>query len=710
MTPRTSIGSLLGPLPVNSARCGAARPDRRRASHLAREQLLADIRDDWARLAGWSWHCPELGELGLMKRDALLRDHLRALNRTIRTGLRLSLALGLLAVCAAVSGTTLADQHYRVLVLHSHRQSLPVNTDWYRGIVRGFASAADVRVDIEIEALDLYRHSDQDYVAHLLSVYRRKYADEAPDLIIPTYTPALEFLLEHDVFPGIPIVFCGADSLAVAKRAMPGGVTGVASRPDFSGTVELALRLHPEAPTLAVIVGASAADQDFERRAREELHAFDGRVEFVWLRGMPFDELLTAVERLPRATPILYVLQLEDRTGASQFPFYTTRRLAEIANAPIYGLWDTLIGNGILGGRLIKIEEDGFRTAQMGLRVLRGEAPAHNPILVPDMNPAVVDGRELVRWRIDEDRLPPGTEIRHAQPSFWDANRAEILTAAAVIAGQALLIVALMVNRRRLREAQSILRAECERRTAAEALATQLRGRLARFSRERTLGTMATSISHEINQPLIAIQNYAQAAQRRLHGDLGDRTKLIELFAKIEAQAERAGAITERIRSLVARHEPRLRALALPPLVAEVTQLMEPERTRRGCAFVWTPPEKLPQVLADSLQVQLVLVNLLRNAVQAVSASDAYDKRIVIDLRASDAQSVQIGVADHGPGVPPERAAEIFEPLSSSTTGGLGMGLAISQAIIEAHGGRLWHEPGPHGGAIFRFTLRAAGS
>lgn len=194
-------------------------------------------------------------------------------------------AVSLLFFGLAGPAAAVTDNHYRVLVLHSHRQSLPVNTDWYRGIVGGFASASDLRIDIEIEALDLLRHSGPDYVAHLLEVFRLKFAGEVPDLILPTYTPALELLLEHDLFPGVPIVFCAADSRAVTARELPAGVTGITSRPDIAGTAELA-----------------------------------------WRRS-----------RRP----------------------------------PIYGLWDTLIGNGILGGRLIRIEQAGGAIFRFTLRAAR---------------------------------------------------------------------------------------------------------------------------------------------------------------------------------------------------------------------------------------------------------------------------------------------------------------------------------------------------
>jgi signal transduction histidine kinase len=619
--------------------------------------------------------------------------------------------LALILYCVLASGEPVADKHYRVLVLHSFRNSLPVNTDWYSGIVRGFASAPDLRVDIDIEALDLTRFSDPGYIADLLEVYRRKYLGNPPDLIIPTYTPALQFLLDHgqDLFPGAPVVFCDADSRFVRAREIPKNVTGITSLADIAGTAELALRLHPHVRRIAVIVGSDALDRLFERRARQDLQPFESRVGFTWLRGMPFEELLAAVQRLPHDTPVLYVLELRDRDGESLFPFYTTSRLEGVANAPIYGLWDTLIGHGIMGGRLITIEDDGFQAAQMGVRILRGENPATIPIVFPNANPTIVDGRELTRWHIDEDRLPADTQIRYRQLSVWEEHRTAITTGVLIIVAQGLMIVALMLHRRRLREAQATLTDEYRRRTQAEALAARLRGRLARFSRERSLGTMATSISHEINQPLIAIQNYAQAAKQRLQSNVDDKPKLIKLFAKIEGQAERAGAITQRVRSLVNANEPQLLPTPLGALVEEVIRMMEPETERRGCRITCRASSDLPLVLADGLQVQLVLVNLLQNAIKSICSGGQYDKDLSVDADPINDQEVQVSVADRGPGIPPDRVADIFEPLYSGTSGGMGMGLAISRTIIDTHGGRLWYEPNPSGGAVFRFTLRTAG-
>jgi signal transduction histidine kinase len=121
------------------------------------------------------------------------------------------------------------------------------------------------------------------------------------------------------------------------------------------------------------------------------------------------------------------------------------------------------------------------------------------------------------------------------------------------------------------------------------------------------------------------------------------------------------------------------------------------------------PVDDLPPVLADTLQVQLVLVNLLQNALYSACDSEGGDRLISVDVRPLDDEEVQVSVTDRGEGVPPEQIDDIFEPLYSGRSSGMGMGLAICRDIIEAHGGRVWYDPNPEGGAIFRFTLRQAG-
>jgi signal transduction histidine kinase len=618
-----------------------------------------------------------------------------------------------------VNAALARDEPYRVLLLHSYGTSLPITADWYEGIVRGFSSAHDVEVAIDTEAPDLARFGNMDAASYadrkqlnwLLDFYRKNYQGRKPHLIMSTDVPALRFLLVHgeELFPGVPIVFVDADRDFVAAQKLPPNVTGVTGFLDITGTLELIQHVHPDTQRVAVIVGSSPSGKAMERVAQQAFESFAGRLEFVWLRGMPVDELIKAVNTLPEKTVALYLVQFEDRAGHQYVPRAILQTFSVAAKVPVYGLWDTLLQHGIVGGRLATVEEDGYRAAKLAVRVLRGEAPADLPVVDRLSNPPIFDGVELARWSIKQKRLPADSQIRNHPASTWDEHRTEILVTVAVITVQTLMIAALMLSRRRLRYAQDALHDENNRRREAEMIAARMRGRLARFSKERSLGTLATTLAHEINQPLIAIQNYAQAARRRLQTNVEAAPKFAELVAKIEGQAERAGAITQHVRALVNHDEPDLRPLTLGPILQDVIRMMETESDARECRIAFEPGDDLPPVLADALQIQLVLVNLLQNALYSVCDSEGGDRLISVDARPLDDGEVQVSVTDRGEGILRERVKDLFEPLYSDRRAGMGMGLTICRDIIDNHGGRIWYDPNPEVGAIFRFTLRQAG-
>lgn len=621
------------------------------------------------------------------------------------------LLLSLKLLFAPALAATAQDVSYRVLVLHSYRNNLPVNTDWTNGIVRGLDSAPDLRFEIDIETPDLARFDDTAYMSDLVRIYRHKYRGQTPHLIIPTHTPALRFLLEHgdDLFPGAAIVFCGADPRLVANRKLPPHVTGVTAHLDFAGTLKLALAVNRDSRRVAVIVGSSALDTLFYRDAREAFQPFEGQIEFTWLRGMPRAELIEAVGKLPPQTVLLYLVQLEDRTGQTHVPVETVQALSAVAHAPIYGLWDTLLGHGIIGGRLATLADDGFQTAQMGVRILRGQAPAAMPVVNRERNDAIFHGGELARWHIAEDLLPSDSQILYRELTLWDEHRTAIQTTVLIIGLQSFLILALLLNRKRLSHARAALQHECDLRRESEATVSKMQTRLEQFNKERALGAMATGIAHEINQPLMAIQNYAHAARLRLERDGDQIPKLNELLAKVEQQAGRAGEVIRHIRNLFSTDAPELNSVALCSLIDTVIEVLEQDIEHHGCGIDCRMTGLLPPVRADELQIQLVLVNLLRNAMQSMDAvEDRSERGVGIEVRQINDREVQVGVSDRGPGIPAGQAERLFEPFLSGSAGGMGIGLATCRMIIQSHGGRIWCTPGQSGGVVFRFTLQLA--
>ncbi|HEY8519138.1 MAG TPA: PAS domain S-box protein [Gammaproteobacteria bacterium] len=239
---------------------------------------------------------------------------------------------------------------------------------------------------------------------------------------------------------------------------------------------------------------------------------------------------------------------------------------------------------------------------------------------------------------------------------------------------------------------------------AAEMHTRSVESRLAYVGRFNLMGEMAAGIAHEINQPLSAIATYAQAARRVLERKPINEAVLKDICEKIDDQARRAGQVIENIRKFIRRQEVRTEALDVNRLIRDVWDLVEADARAEGITVVARFAPDLPPVRGDAVQLQQVLLNLTRNAVDAMRGLDKRDGIVVSTGRGVDG-SVRIAVADHGPGVEPTLGEDIFNPFVTTKQDGLGVGLAISRTIIQANGGRLTYSDNPEGGAVFAIEL-----
>ena len=243
-----------------------------------------------------------------------------------------------------------------------------------------------------------------------------------------------------------------------------------------------------------------------------------------------------------------------------------------------------------------------------------------------------------------------------------------------------------------------------ERRTTERRL-QDMQSELLHVSRLTALGEMASALAHELNQPLSAIANYVKGSERLLEADPPDKTKIRSALASAVEQALRAGQIIRRLRDFVAKGEADRRIENLPKLLEEAGALAMTGARERGVRLRFDLSRKVELVLADKVQVQQVVLNLIRNAIDAME--DAPRRELVVAARPADGDMVDISVSDTGAGIAPEIAETLFQPFISTKAAGLGVGLSISRTIVESHGGRIWAEPRKEGGTVFHFTLRA---
>jgi C4-dicarboxylate-specific signal transduction histidine kinase len=236
-----------------------------------------------------------------------------------------------------------------------------------------------------------------------------------------------------------------------------------------------------------------------------------------------------------------------------------------------------------------------------------------------------------------------------------------------------------------------------------------LRGELAHLSRVHTLGELSGALAHELNQPLGSILSNAQAALRLLARDAADLGEVREILEDIVSEDRRAGDVIKRLRALLKRGETQPTLMPVSECFDEVLELMRAELISRGVTFTREIESPLPDVLADRVQIQQVLLNLITNAGDAMESRPPGERHLTLRAEAeADGKAVRLQVRDSGCGfsVPPEW---LFEPFHTTKTQGLGIGLAICRTIVEAHHGRLWAEACQAGGAVFYVSLPAAG-
>jgi len=285
---------------------------------------------------------------------------------------------------------------------------------------------------------------------------------------------------------------------------------------------------------------------------------------------------------------------------------------------------------------------------------------------------------------------------------LWTVHRLTLAAAGslpvAVVVGGVVALYAANDSARYHRERRRAERAEADIR------ASKHQAELAHAARLSTLGGMAAGLAHEINQPLSAIVSYARGCARRLRGGDLQPDALLDVVESIEAQALRAAAVLRRIRDFVRHDELPRERVDLAHLVREAARFAEVEAQQLGVALQVEPSSTPLEVEVDAVQIEQVILNLVRNAFEATTSRLGATREVTIrSLRT--AGGAEVTVSDTGPGVPRELMGRLFEPFFTTKRDGLGLGLSISRSIVEAHGGRLWAVPNSPRGTTFHLEL-----
>ena len=236
----------------------------------------------------------------------------------------------------------------------------------------------------------------------------------------------------------------------------------------------------------------------------------------------------------------------------------------------------------------------------------------------------------------------------------------------------------------------------------------ELRHRLTHLTRVSTMGEMASNIAHEVNQPLTAIATYTQACIRMLNAGTTDTPEILEILSRVTDEALRAGGIIHRLKNLMRKREGKRTECDVNELIRDLAHLASVDTRLHNVQLDLRLSDCLPSVLVDGIQIQQVVLNLIRNGVDAMADCTTENREIVVRTALRDDGKVEIRVADSGCGLPPECEEELFQPFFTTKKDGMGMGLSVSRSIVTSHGGQMWFSRNPDVGTTFLVTIPTA--
>lgn len=331
-----------------------------------------------------------------------------------------------------------------VLLLHAYTYETASSVVMDPIFLKGFTDAGLGAFNLHFEFMDLVKHPEPAHRREVVEYLRRKFVDQPIDVIIAVHQTSLDFLMEQgkDLFPGVPVVNVIAapafvrdeDFRATQTRLMLRLKRSFVIMPFALGidaTVKCILDLQPDTSTLAVISGSDRLDRIMEGTARSTLGALRGKFKVEYLSSLPLNEVLERVAVLPPKTAILYTIFSADGQRTYRNPD-VARQVSEAANVPLFGLYDTLLGNGIVGGVMPHHGHEAERSVNAALGILRGNLPVESVTISPAPLKPVFDWAQLKRWRFDERRLPSGSLVINRPRTLWSEHKWFVVGAAVV--------------------------------------------------------------------------------------------------------------------------------------------------------------------------------------------------------------------------------------------------------------------------------------
>jgi signal transduction histidine kinase len=574
------------------------------------------------------------------------------------------------------------QQH--VLVIHVSTPGAPGPASFDAVYQKILGDTLGSGLDLHREYIDLASYSEPDYPAALVGFLRYKYQRLPPDVVLAVSEGAHRFIqrFRTELFPGIPIVFI--DRPTARRQSQE---TGISTPLDLAGTLDLALLLQPATRRVFVVTGVSELDRMYGRVAREQFQRLASRVTLTFLSDLAWADLEKTVAHLPPDSIIYFLTFAEDGAGARLPSTESGDRLARVANVPIYSWKDVMMDHGIIGGRLLSNEIVAEHSAQLTLRLLRGEKPDSIPVLAVDPYVPQLDWRQLRHWGISEARVPDGTTILYRELSFWDRYKVYVAGALVLTLLQTTLIAGLLVQRGRRRRIEAALREHHATLQARNQQISDLFGRLiAAQETERT--RIARDLHDDVSQRIAALSIMVSGLQRRLRGRPDDA----DVVSELATMQRSANALAEQIRHVSHDlHPASLQHLGL--VVALRGFCGEFEKLQAVAVTYNANPDIGPVDVEIALCLYRVAQEVLRNVAKHAGA-----RQVGVEL-VRTADRIELTIADDGKG---------FD-LVGTRVKGPGLGLVSIDERVRLLGGRVRIDTQPQGGTQVQVRIPLSG-
>lgn len=583
--------------------------------------------------------------------------------------------LGLFAVIAAAQ----PEPHKSALVLSWYSKDHYWNTAFQRGFQSYLRTDSSETIEYYPEYLETNRFPGERQLAIMHAFLREKYRDQTIDVLVANSDTGLDFFLKYrrDLFPSSPIVFVATRNPLTEQHANGPGVTGIINLNPYNETIDLALRLHPGTEQIFVVSGTLERDKRYEINAREVLSQHQSSTPVTYLTDLSPDELTATMKILPKRSIVLYVWQqARDESGKVIESEDILSSLARSASAPVYALssflirWDSPSAgfppdDGVVGGYTSPADVVGAAAAEIVLRIAHGERaddiPVKNAPTVP-----MFDWRELKRWGISADALPPGSIVRFKELTLWDQYKWRIIGVIALLTVQAVLIGGLLIQRSRRSRAE-------EARRLSEANLQRLTGRLI-SAQEEERRHIARELHDDLNQQVAALAIGLGKLERQLPGPDGPvHSQITKLEDKTTGLSEWIRRLSHQLHSTTLEHVGLEEALK-----ASCSEFQD----QQGISVTFNIRGEIPALPANvALCLYRVTQESLRNIAKHSGSQDAE-----LTLIANN-ESIELRIADHGIGFDSRRT--LHEE---------GLGLVSIQERVRLVGGRLEVDSQPRHG------------